>query len=210
MSFFDKVTVAIGSAGKDVARKAKDVSEASRCTVTIEECEQNIKRISEEIGKYFYENYMGEPEEPYKSWFVEICENINTIREMEEKKRRLRGVEVCQNCGAELRRDANFCNECGAPVDHLDANCASQARCQGCGAVLKGTEKFCGKCGAKIEEQPPMMELPATKNRCVNCGKELKEDAAFCQYCGTAVEKKQTIDADLPEVSVEKEITEEA
>lgn len=210
MSFLDKMTVAIGSAGKDVARKAKDVSEVSRCTVTIEECEQNIKRISEEIGRYFYENAEGAIGEPYTGWFAQMDENFHTIGEMKERRRILKGIELCHACGAELRKDANFCNECGAPVERFPANSTGQARCPACGAILNGNEKFCGKCGTKIEERPQIAELPAEKSRCVNCGKELKEGAAFCQYCGTAVEKERPVSMELSDDSTEKERTEEA
>ena len=113
------------------------------------------------------------------------AENNNVIREMEEKKRNLKGIEICQNCGAELKRDANFCNVCGVKVQRISENTLS--RCLNCGSLIKLGEKFCSNCGTQIEHPLSMPEQSAQKLICVNCGKELKPGFAFCQYCGTAV-----------------------
>jgi class 3 adenylate cyclase len=45
----------------------------------------------------------------------------------------------CQNCGADLRPGAKFCDQCGA---------ATASSCGSCGAELRSGAKFCDECGA--------------------------------------------------------------
>lgn len=184
MSLFDKMTNAIGSAGKDVAKKAKEVSEVSRCTAAIEEHKQHLQNLYLEIGKYLCENRIKDMEEPYASWFSEVDENLNRISEIEEKRRTLKGIEICQNCGAELKKDANFCNVCGGRVQRLTIE-ERLEKCPNCGAAVNADENFCSKCGTKIER--PVVTDENSKLICHNCGEELKPGYAFCQYCGAAV-----------------------
>ncbi len=50
----------------------------------------------------------------------------------------------CDQCGAELTRNASFCDECGVPQ-------ASPDICAKCGFKFVKSGKFCPKCGAKRE-----------------------------------------------------------
>jgi len=48
----------------------------------------------------------------------------------------------CVKCGADLKADAKFCNECGASQ--------APAKCANCQHELKPGAKFCDECGTKI------------------------------------------------------------
>ena len=74
---------------------------------------------------------------------------------------------VCDKCGAEIKKGAKFCPECGKPQGEV---------CPKCGATVSKNAKFCPECGASL------------RNTCKKCGTELKKGAKFCPECGTKVE----------------------
>ena len=56
------------------------------------------------------------------------------------------GEAVCSNCGAKLPQNAEFCMECGKPVERTHPT-----HCPNCGVKVPDGAKFCVACGEKIE-----------------------------------------------------------
>ena len=73
----------------------------------------------------------------------------------------------CSKCGAQIKKGAKFCPECGAKQTVI-----GMMPCPKCGAEIKSTAKFCPECGAKIQKA------------CPKCGAEVKSGAKFCPECG--------------------------
>ena len=61
----------------------------------------------------------------------------------------------CVKCEGELRKEAKFCDLCGAEQPSGTAKCV---KCAKCGAELKAEAQFCDACGAK---QPSLKGLVA-------------------------------------------------
>ena len=76
-------------------------------------------------------------------------------------------MNKCSKCGAQIRKGAKFCPECGAKQVT-----AGMISCPKCGAEIKATAKFCPECGEKIQKS------------CPKCGAEVKSGAKFCPECG--------------------------
>ena len=186
MGIFDRITGTINSAGENVAKMAKDASDVSKCNSQIDESKAKIESICTDIGKYYWKNHSGAiADGQLEQWIYMADQEEKTIKLLEEKLRQLRGVEICKNCGAELKKGANFCNICGAAVEHKKEN---NMQCPQCGAVLNGDEKFCMNCGAKIEHIESVVSAQKPdENECKNCGKKLRSGDAFCRFCGTPV-----------------------
>lgn len=70
---------------------------------------------------------------------------------------------VCHSCGMVNEIGANFCDNCGAPLNKI---------CPECGEANDGDANFCRKCGA------------ALKKVCPECGEENGCGAKFCRKCG--------------------------
>ena len=49
----------------------------------------------------------------------------------------------CPDCGKIQKRDAMFCEYCGAPVSHI---------CEECGNKMRISDSYCRKCGAKVKD----------------------------------------------------------
>lgn len=53
-------------------------------------------------------------------------------------------MKVCNQCGAKVKADAQFCSSCGKPVIAKP----TKIFCQTCGTELEDSEMFCPKCGS--------------------------------------------------------------
>ena len=60
-----------------------------------------------------------------------------------------------ENCGASLRENAKFCDQCGALV-HI----GEKENCQHCHAELEPGELFCPECGYRVMEEPAPEPVP--------------------------------------------------
>ena len=61
----------------------------------------------------------------------------------------------CSECGAKIKENAKFCDECGAPAENVKY-------CSGCGAEQKENARFCDVCGTPAGDSstPPPVETP--------------------------------------------------
>ena len=57
----------------------------------------------------------------------------------------------CENCGASLRENAKFCDQCGTQVD---AGAETKKYCSNCHAELEPRALFCLECGYRVEAEP--------------------------------------------------------
>ena len=77
--------------------------------------------------------------------------------------------EYCKNCGALLKDDAKFCQECGNPVE---------------------TEEIESIVEEQVEE--PVENNLDDHNFCPNCGTELNNTHIFCDNCGFNLANPET------------------
>ena len=57
----------------------------------------------------------------------------------------------CENCGASLRENAKFCDQCGRSVG---AEAETKKYCSNCHAELEPGALFCTECGYQVVEEP--------------------------------------------------------
>ena len=79
-------------------------------------------------------------------------------------------TQPCPKCGAQVRKGAKFCHECGGKMN-------ATVKCAKCGAEVRASAKFCPECGNKMADEP-------AKKTCPKCGAQVKEGAKFCPECG--------------------------
>src|SRR5579884_1599133 len=126
----------------------------------------------------------------------------------------------CENCGAVIPADAEFCAECGrsakagispATAPDLSATAvvppvvplpAAQRYCENCGATIAPDADFCAECGrsakagispatapdlSAIATVPPVLLPPPAQRYCENCGAAVASEAEFCPNCGRSI-----------------------
>lgn len=115
MDFFEKLGDTILTAGKDVTKKAKDVSGIAKLKLDIRSKEDFIKEKYIQLGKAYYEKNKG-TDVPEKAQFERIEEALEEIEKMELLILELKKARKCPNCGSEAPDKAEFCSVCGAKL----------------------------------------------------------------------------------------------
>lgn len=115
MDIFEKIGDTIVHVGKDVSKKAKDVSSIAKLKLDIKSREDFIKEQYIQLGKAYYEKHKDEPGEK-KAQFARIEDALDAIAKMELQILELTGSKKCPDCGAKAAEDAEYCSVCGAKL----------------------------------------------------------------------------------------------
>ena len=118
MAFFENLTEALSSKGKEAAEAAKRVAEIANLKSQIGTINVEIKKNYRKIGEAYYDAYKD------SEVVCEFEENVQSIRdakravaELEKKIRDLKGDIKWEKCESLIPADSNFCPKCGAKVE---------------------------------------------------------------------------------------------
>ena len=174
MAFFDDLGKKISQAGQSAVQKTKDITEISKYNSAIADEEKKIQTIYSDIGKLYISLYKDSPADEFKALVDALKASEKAIETCKEQIKDIKGIVVCEKCGAELTAGTAFCSKCGtaAPVPPKPEVPA----CSKCGAPLTEGCAFCTSCGTPVA-------APA-HDKCARCGAPLTGDSAFCTSCG--------------------------
>lgn len=114
---FEKFVETLNQTGKAVGEKTKQGTDVVKANIKISGEERAINDLFLEIGKTYYENNKDNPCcDTMKELFDKVSEKQATIESLKEQVRRIKGVNICQSCGAEVDADNDFCGKCGAKI----------------------------------------------------------------------------------------------
>lgn len=113
MAFFEKFGEKLTNAGKDVAKKTKELADVTKLNMQISSEEDNIKNKYSEIGKLYYKLFSESPDERFTQLFSSITESAGKINSFKEQIQAIKGMKKCSSCGAEIDDSAQFCSVCG-------------------------------------------------------------------------------------------------
>lgn len=116
MDFFDKLGESIVTAGKDVSQKARDLSGVAKLNLDIKSKEDFIQKQYSEIGRLYYEAHKDENASEYMEQMALITEASDSIAQMREEIMKLKGAQICPNCGSPVNEGASFCGKCGTKM----------------------------------------------------------------------------------------------
>lgn len=164
MAFFNKVGESLSSASKSVAEKAKQLAEVSSLNGRINAQEEIVERAYLEMGKRYYELHNESPEEGFGDYCTSIKEALAQIESLNEEIRKVKGIQVCSICGAEVLLEATFCQKCGnkviiqeeivaTPVETTPEVIDEVKVCQNCGKAQDIGTSFCCECGSRIDDK---------------------------------------------------------
>lgn len=116
MAFFDDFGKKLTQAGQSVVNKTKEVGEIAKVSLAVAEEEKNLTNLYCQLGKLYlqlhaddYQEGLAQTVEDIKTCQAKIDEYRNTLRE-------LKGIAVCEKCGAEVAANASFCSGCGNKI----------------------------------------------------------------------------------------------
>ena len=165
MAFFEQLGKRITDAGQGVAQQTKNFADVTRLNGAISDKEKKIAQLYEALGRTCYERHRDNPAPEYQELVGEISGLFDEIARHREEIKQIKGIVKCPNCGADVPRQAAFCNACGTkmapetPPPAPGASPADGARvCPACGAPCPEGNLFCTKCGTKLSENEQQEE----------------------------------------------------
>ena len=115
--FFDRLSEALTSTGKNVGDKAKAKSDEVKLLYKVGTEKKALDIIYTEIGKAYYEESKDAPSESLAALISEATIKIEEIKSLEDQIRAIKGVYVCPNCGADIPLEYDFCGKCGTKAE---------------------------------------------------------------------------------------------
>ena len=119
MAFFDKLGNTISAAGKTGLNKAKEIKDAAKIALDIQEREGAIRKLYQELGQAYYHDHRDDENQEYPQ-LEEIKAAFEEIGELKAAKDGIRGIRRCPECGSAIADDANFCSSCGAKCEKTE------------------------------------------------------------------------------------------
>lgn len=154
MGFFDDLGKKVTDAGQKTIKKTKEMSETVKINSLIVEEEKKISKAYSQIGEQFVSMYGENCEEAFREIVSGVLESRKKIEEYSNQIQEIKGVQCCENCGAEVQGGAVFCSTCGAEMPRVCVEDQESAvKCENCGAMVKKELNFCTQCGAKLDIQ---------------------------------------------------------
>lgn len=120
MDFFEKVGDTITGKSKEIAKKAKEVTDIAKLNNQVGSEKDKINKNYAEIGRAYYNAHLHDENYDYEGLCGEITASMDKIEELKKGIQELKGTKCCENCGAELPKDAVYCSSCGTRVEEED------------------------------------------------------------------------------------------
>lgn len=154
MSFLDQLAGSISKVTKNIGDKAQELTDTAKLNGKINDANNLIKSTYAAIGEAYYKLHKDDAEDEMADQMKIITEALKEIEENRSQINAIKGVVVCQVCGAEAAKGSSFCPSCGAKIVAPEPEQAVEEpagpTCVKCGAVLKEGDVFCTSCGAPV------------------------------------------------------------
>lgn len=116
MAKFNDLGKKIKTTGQGAVQKTKDLAGVTKLNSQVSDLEKEIKESYTDIGKWYYQKFLEEPDADVAKYFETIAADVEKIEELRAQIRELKGLVICPGCGAEVKEDAAFCDACGAKL----------------------------------------------------------------------------------------------
>ncbi len=151
MAFFDDLKSKVSETTQSAGQKAKNVAETAKMNSQISDLTKSITGLYNEVGMKYYESNKDSAEPEYRELFDKISEAFAKREELKEQIRSIKGINVCNNCGAEVPAGQKFCSGCGSQVIFEEEKPVEAEKfCPTCGSKCQAGQKFCSKCGSAV------------------------------------------------------------
>lgn len=136
-----------GGAGK----KSGALMETARLNTEINRLLADMEDIQFELGRAYYEDHKTKSTGPYIEYIQRINHMENEIHTRNEKLLSKKGLQYCENCGAVVADEDEFCSKCATPVPRNKWKETSHS-CRNCGEPVEEGQGYCLKCGIRLEQ----------------------------------------------------------
>lgn len=116
MAFWEDFSETISMKSKEMADKAKNITDIASLKGQIVSYENTILRNYREIGRAYYNAHKEDITKEFPTEMDNIAEAERMITELKQKIADLKGTKKCSSCGSEIPNDSSFCSKCGQKV----------------------------------------------------------------------------------------------
>ena len=158
-----------------LATKGND--EIERLTSKISEVEEIIKAIYGEIGEAYFRLHKDDAENDFLEMVDDVKERKQQINDYRDRINEIKGIIICEDCGAEVKNTAAFCTECGCKVKKNIAIAPNGfTTCVNCNSFIESSSKFCAVCGHKVQSGMEVTREAHLEEVAVTSEKEIVEE----------------------------------
>ena len=154
MAFFEDIGKKVSQTSQDAIKKTKAMAEIAKINALISAENKTIWDDYTKLGEQYFKIFGDKPDENLAEYVTAIKGATRKIVEYNDEIRKLKGIERCPNCAAEMKDGAVFCTTCGTklPEPPPDESTPTMDKvCKNCGKVLVEDVVFCPGCGQKAE-----------------------------------------------------------
>ncbi len=191
MAFFETLGGKIINAGQSIAQSTKNFADVTKLNSAVSDYEKQIMDLYTIVGKSYYERHKTDANAEEQQRITAINALFKQIDDLKQQIKEIEGIEKCPNCGADVPRDALFCNNCGSKIIKE----AAGGHCANCGMPLAAGSMFCAHCGTKVEPVNANVgntgTAEAVQKLCPVCHAVLTDGDVFCSECGSPVNQMQ-------------------
>lgn len=119
MATWDEIKDCLYATGRDVSKKAKDMSEIARLKMDIRAKEDFVEKQYAALGQKYYKAHKNDEAPAEETQFSIIEEALEEIERMKQMMLKLQGASECPKCGAKMPDGAMFCSNCGTRMNDL-------------------------------------------------------------------------------------------
>lgn len=116
MDLWNSAKEKIVKTSNEVAKKTKNVTEITKMKNKISKTEKEVKILYMEIGQYVYENLREDAPEEMAEKMTLIEEKLAESAALKNEVMKLKGFQLCPQCGEQVGATVAFCSFCGAKM----------------------------------------------------------------------------------------------
>lgn len=117
MNFWENIGETITTKGKEVADKAKNLTDIASLKGQIATCESTIQKNYKDIGREYFESHKNDEESEYEAQFFAIKNAMTAIEELKKKINEIKGTRHCNHCNEDVPANSIFCPKCGVKLE---------------------------------------------------------------------------------------------
>ena len=118
MAFWEDLNETLSVKGKELADKAKTLTDIASLKGQIVTYENTLLRNYREIGRAYYNSHKNDIAKEFPDEMNAISEAKQKIAELHAKISDLKGTQKCSGCGNEISNNSVFCSKCGKKVEN--------------------------------------------------------------------------------------------
>ncbi len=161
-------------------------SEVDRLNGVISEKRREVERLYSAVGEAYYEKHKDDSEAETPELLSQINALAGEIDAAKQDIEKIKRLEKCPSCGADLVGDSAFCHKCGTAIVREEPVPEGMKKCPQCGTFVEEDHVFCSKCGARFATLADIQDslIPNGMKKCSRCGSLIEAENAFCTKCG--------------------------